>query len=268
MKETWLPMNYDNEENRTESDSQQHGIADHKPLKILVVEDDWKIRKSLVRGLNDLGHECDGESDGEIALRHILTEPPDLILLDLLIPGKAGVDVLKAVRAEGIKCPIIVLTALTAVEDRVQGLRLGADDYLMKPFAFDELVARIDAVTRRTMLPPVAELQAGDMTLDLISHRVERNGEPIDLSPTEFSVLELLMRHEGLVVTRDMLCRNVWGFEWSGTTNAIEVQINRLRRKIDRDGEESMIKTIRGRGYAVRMNRPADTPQATSTNSD
>jgi len=248
------------------STSRQHTIADHKRLKILVVEDDWKIRKSLVRGLTDLGHQCDGEGDGQAALQHVLSEPPDLILLDLLIPGKSGVDVLKAIRAEGIRCPIIVLTALTAVEDRVHGLRMGADDYLVKPFAFDELVARIDAVTRRTMLPPVAELKAGDMTLDLISHRVERNGEPIDLSPTEFSVLELLMRHEGLVVTRDMLCRNVWGFEWSGTTNAIEVQINRLRRKIDREGEESMIKTIRGRGYAIRMNRPADAPHTASTN--
>jgi len=237
--------------------SQQHRAVMQQRLKILVVEEDSTVQHSILRGLSNLGHECEGVNNGEAAFQHVLRELPDVIILALLLPGMSGIELLQAIRAKGIKCPIIVLTALGAVEDRVRGLRLGADDYLVKPFAFDELVARIDAVWRRAMLPPIASLQAGDMTLNLIAHCVERGGEVIELSQTEFSALELLMRHQGHVVTRDMLCRNVRGFDRSGNTNAIEVQINRLRRKIDRDGEESMIKTIRGRGYAIRVNHEA-----------
>jgi two-component system OmpR family response regulator len=221
-------------------------------MNILIVEDDVKIRKALLSGLTDLGHECHGESNGERAVESILHQTPDLILLDLMLPGKPGLEVLSAIRSEGVKAPVIILTAMNAVQDRVEGLKLGADDYLVKPFAFDELVARIEAVSRRTSLQPAPVLSIGNFTLDLTTHRAEIDDRLIDLSPTEFSVLELLLRHEGRVVTRNMLCKHVWGFEWGGSTNAIEVQINRLRRKIDSDNGESYIKTIRGRGYALR----------------
>jgi two-component system OmpR family response regulator/two-component system copper resistance phosphate regulon response regulator CusR len=226
-------------------------------MNILIVDDDEKIRKSVLKGLGDLGHECEGAANGDRAVETILRQAPDLILLDLMIPGKSGLEILSEIRAQGVKSPVIILTAMSAVQDRVEGLKLGADDYLVKPFAFDELVARIEAVSRRTTLQPAMVLAVGAFTLDLSTHRAEVEGRKIDLSPTEFSVLELLMRHEGRVVTRNMLCKHVWGFEWGGSTNAIEVQINRLRRKVDRSEMESLIKTIRGRGYALRAS--ADT---------
>jgi DNA-binding response OmpR family regulator len=151
-----------------------------------------------------------------------------------------------------VRTPILLLTALGAVEERVAGLKAGADDYLVKPFAFSELMARLEAVCRRTVDRPPAVMESGDLQLDLTTRRVMKGDEVIDLTPTEFSILELLIRHAGQVVTRKMLCEHLWATDWEGTTNVIEVHINRIRKKLDTDDSASTIQTIRGRGYALR----------------
>jgi two-component system, OmpR family, response regulator len=158
---------------------------------------------------------------------------------------------LRHIRDEGNQTPVIALTSLGAVDERVSGLQAGADDYVVKPFAFPELMARIDAVRRRSMARPAPVLKAGDLNLDLATRRVARNGTEIDLTPTEFSLLEFLMRHAGHVVTRKMLCEHLWESDWEGATNVIEVHINRLRGKIDKGFDSTLIQTVRGRGYAL-----------------
>jgi two-component system OmpR family response regulator/two-component system copper resistance phosphate regulon response regulator CusR len=175
----------------------------------------------------------------------------DAIVLDLMLPGQPGLDVLRGLRERGVHTPVVVLTARGAVEERVAGLQFGADDYLVKPFAFVELLARIEAVCRRTSARPLATLACGDLTLDLTTRRVTLDDREVELTPTEFSLLELLMRYAGQVVTRKMMCEHIWGFDWDGPTNVIEVHVNRLRRKLDRDRNDSVIRTVRGRGYAI-----------------
>jgi two-component system OmpR family response regulator/two-component system copper resistance phosphate regulon response regulator CusR len=174
-----------------------------------------------------------------------------LAVLDLMLPKTSGLDVLRQARAAGVRTPVIVLTALGTVPDKLGGFEAGADDFLVKPFAVDELLARIEAVHRRAAHKPAMELEAGDLHLSLATKRLTLAGRVIDLTPTEFSMLELLMRYHGQVVTRKMLCEHVWGFDWDGPTNVIEVHINRLRGKLDRGRQESLIHTVRGRGYAL-----------------
>lgn len=221
-------------------------------MNVLVIEDDPVIRKSIVQGLTEAGHDCESARDGEKAIDEILLHPPDVIILDLMLPGRPGLEVLQTVRAKGVTVPVIVLTALGSVEDRVTGLQKGADDYVVKPFAISELLARIEAVSRRSQSRPAMHLTVGDVELDLTTRRARRGDRDIDLTPTEFSVLEMLMRYAGQVTSRQMLCEHVWGFTWEGNTNVIEVHVNRLRNKIDNGSETSFIQTIRGRGYAVR----------------
>jgi two-component system OmpR family response regulator/two-component system copper resistance phosphate regulon response regulator CusR len=221
-------------------------------MLLLVVEDDPVMGKSLRQGLTEAAHECVWVRDGAAALEQATSRIFDAIILDLLLPGMTGLEVLRALRQRGVRTPVILLTALGSVEDRVQGLRAGADDYVVKPFAFAELAARLDAVCRRTQDRPPAVMTAGDLTLDLSTRRVRRDEEEIELTPTEFSILEFLTRHAGQVVTRKMLCEHLWEADWAGTTNVLEVHITRLRKKIDTDGEVSRIQTIRGRGYALR----------------
>jgi two-component system OmpR family response regulator/two-component system copper resistance phosphate regulon response regulator CusR len=220
-------------------------------MNLLVVEDDPVMGKSLSKGLTEAGHDCVWVRDGARGLEEAATHRFDVIVLDLLLPGLAGLDVLRQMRAEGVRTPVLVLTALGAVEDRVVGLHAGADDYLVKPFAFAELEARLEALHRRALDRPAAVMTAGDLTLDLTTRRVQRGSAEIDLTPTEFSILEMLMRHAGQVVTRRMLCEHLWEADWEGTTNVIEVHINRLRKKLDVT-EPSLIQTVRGRGYALR----------------
>jgi two-component system OmpR family response regulator len=174
-------------------------------------------------------------------------------VLDLMLPKVPGLDVLRAARSQGVRTPVIVLTARGTVPDKLEGFEAGADDYLVKPFAMDELLARIDAVHRRTADKPTMNLEVGELHLSLANQRLTLAGRKVDLTPTEFSILELLMRFHGQVVTRKMLCEHVWGFDWDGPTNVIEVHINRLRGKIDKDREQSYIRTIRGRGYALAI---------------
>ena len=219
-------------------------------MNILIIEDDRTIGKSLQQGLTEAGHDCQWAIKGDTGLEKAISQQSDVILLDLMLPETSGMAILAQIRAAGIQTPVIVLTAKGSIEDRVAGLQLGADDYIVKPFAFAELQARVEAVCRRTSTRPVAILTSGDLTLDLSIQRVEFAGNEIDLTPTEFSILEMLMRHEGQVVTRKMLCEHVWGFEWDGPTNVIEVHITRLRKKLDRDGQ-SRITTVRGRGYSI-----------------
>jgi len=220
-------------------------------MNIAIVEDDPVIAKAVRTAVTEAGHQCTWVADGETAMRDNTMLSNDIVVLDLMLPKVGGIDVLKAARATGVRTPVIVLTALGTVPDKLHGFEAGADDYLVKPFAIDELLARIEAIHRRAAHKPAMELEAGDLHLSLANKRLTIAGRAVDLTPTEFSILELLMRFQGQVVTRKMLCEHVWGFNWDGPTNVIEVHINRLRGKIDRNRSASRIQTIRGRGYAL-----------------
>jgi two-component system OmpR family response regulator len=221
-------------------------------MDILVIEDDPVIGKSLHKGICEASHSCVWVKDGTRGLELAEKQKYDAIMLDLLLPGESGLQVLEKIRAQGIRTPVIVLTALGSVEERVAGLNAGADDYVVKPFAMVELMARVEAVCRRTQDRPPSMLQAGRLSLDLGNRRVTCDGIEIELTPTEFSLLELLMRYSGQVVTRKMLCEHIWESDWEGTTNVIEVHINRLRNKLQKAGQDSTIATVRGRGYVLR----------------
>ncbi|HEY7311537.1 MAG TPA: response regulator transcription factor [Gemmataceae bacterium] len=223
-------------------------------MQLLVVEDDPVVGRALRQGFSEANLECEWVRDGEQGLERAKSQQFDVIVLDLLLPRRGGLDVLRELRGAGIQTPILLLTALGTIDERVAGLTSGADDYLVKPFAFPELLARIKAVCRRSMTRPSPTLQIGDLCLDLASRRVTRGDVEITISPTEFSLLEYLMRHAGQVVTRKMLCEHLWYADWEGMTNVIEVHINRLRSKLDRGWDTSAIQTIRGRGYAIRAN--------------
>ena len=220
-------------------------------MHVALVEDDPVIARSVSRALREAGHVCTWVSDGDTAIKDGTLLSSDIAVLDLMLPGTGGLDVLRAARASGVRTPVIVLTARGGVPDKLAGFDAGADDYLVKPFAIDELLARIEAVHRRSGHRPAMEIEAGPLQLSLATKRLTIEGRSIDLTPTEFSILELLMRFAGQVVTRKMLCEHVWGFDWDGPTNVIEVHINRLRGKLDRGREDSFIRTIRGRGYAL-----------------
>jgi two-component system OmpR family response regulator/two-component system copper resistance phosphate regulon response regulator CusR len=221
-------------------------------MELLVIEDDPLIGKALRKGISEAGHGCVWAKEGQRGLELASGQQFDAIILDLMLPGRPGLEVLKELRGSGIHTPVIALTALGSVEERVSGLNAGADDYVVKPFALVELMARVEAVCRRAVTRPPAITQVGSLTLDLATRRVTREESEIELTPTEFSLLELLMRHAGQVVTRRMLCEHLWETDWEGATNVIEVHINRLRGKLDKGFDESVIQTVRGRGYALR----------------
>lgn len=221
-------------------------------MQLLVVEDDPVVGRALRQGFAEASLECEWVRDGERGLELARSQQFDAIILDLLLPRLGGLDVLRELRGAGIQTPVLLLTALGTIDERVAGLTAGADDYLVKPFAFPELMARLAAVCRRSVTRPAPTLDVGDLSLDLTSRRVTRGGVEIIISPTEFSLLEYLMRHAGQVVTRKMLCEHIWYADWEGMTNVVEVHINRLRSKLDRGSETSAIQTIRGRGYAIR----------------
>jgi two-component system OmpR family response regulator len=220
-------------------------------MHVSIVEDDPVIAKAVATAVREAGHLCTWVADGETAIRDGTLLSSDIVVLDLMLPKASGLDVLRTARQAGVRTPVIVLTARGTVPDKLAGFEAGADDYLVKPFALDELLARIEAVHRRTAHKPAMELEAGPLHLSLASKRLSIDGRTVELTPTELSMLELLMRFQGQVVTRKMLCEHVWGFDWEGPTNVIEVHINRLRGKLDKGREESLIRTIRGRGYAL-----------------
>lgn len=230
----------------------QPGTAAGATLRALLVEDDAHIGRLVESGFITAGHQCDLVRTGPRGLEAALTQRYDVVILDMMLPEMGGLEVLVRLRAAGVRTPLLILTAMGSVEDRVEGLRAGADDYIVKPFAFSELFARVDAVCRRSGHRPSPVLAAGPIRLDLTNRRVTAHDKHIDLTPTEFTILELLMRNAGQVTTRRALCEHVWEGDWDGVTNVIEVHINRLRNKLSQTGNEGMIQTVRGRGYSLR----------------
>src|SRR5262245_3115134 len=222
-------------------------------MELLIVEDDQALGKALHRGLCESGHTCRWVQSGQRGYDEASSQKFDAVVLDLMLPDLPGLDVLKRLRQTGVRTPVLMLTALGSVDDRVSGLKAGADDYLVKPFAFPELLARLEAILRRASERPRTVLDVGPLSLDLATRRVTRGGTEITLTPTEFSLLEFLMRYAGQVVTRKMLCEHLWEADWEGVTNVVEVHINRLRGKVDKGFEEPLIQTIRGRGYLLKV---------------
>jgi len=221
-------------------------------MNLLVVEDDQALGDALLRGLREAGHTCQWARSGERGFEEAISQKFDALVLDLMLPDLPGMDVMRQIRKAGVRTPVLILTALGSVDDRVKGLNSGADDYLVKPFAFAELLARLEAISRRHKDRPGTLLQAGPLELDLAKRCVTRDGVEISLTPTEFSLLEYLMRYAGQVVTRKMLCEHLWEADWEGVTNVVEVHINRLRGKVDRNFDEPLIQTVRGRGYLLK----------------
>ncbi len=221
-------------------------------LSLLLVEDETRLADNLRRGLGEEGFAVCWAPSAEAAQQELGRKPYDLMVLDLRLPGKDGLDFLRDLRQQGNAIPVLILTARGAVEDRVTGLDTGADDYLTKPFAFAELVARIRALARRQLAPPAAVLRVADLELDTIKRTARRAGRSLGLSPKETILLELLMRNAGQVVTRDMIAQVAWGAGYNEFTNLIEVFVNRLRQKIDYAGSDSLIVTVRGAGYSLR----------------
>ena len=224
-------------------------------MQFLLIEDDQLIGKTVLKFLEENGHECNWSKDGNSGFQQALNQQYDALILDVILPGKSGIEILKEVRARGIRTPILLVTALGMVEERVAGLKEGADDYLVKPFAVQELLARLDAICRRSNSKPAMVLTAGDLELDLSTRKLKTDGKEILLTPTEFSILELLIRNNGQVVPRKMICSHIWDADWEGETNLIEVHINRLRNKLKKGGTESTLETVRGRGYVLLSNR-------------
>jgi DNA-binding response OmpR family regulator len=225
-------------------------------MRILLVEDEARLAANIRKGLGEAGFEVDRAEDAEQAERSVNDNQYDLILLDLRLPGKDGLTFLRERRTAGDSTPVLILTARGAIEERVEGLNAGADDYLPKPFAFPELIARVKALARRPRSTPSPILKVGDVELDTIKRRVWRSAQPIDFSPKEIALLEFLMRHAGEVVSRTMIAEAVWDSSYNAFTNLIEVFINRIRRKIDQGRPAPLIQTVRGTGYTMRV--PAD----------
>jgi two-component system, OmpR family, copper resistance phosphate regulon response regulator CusR len=227
-------------------------------MRILVVEDEQKVANALREGLEGERFEVIVAPTGEDAFFRVNTEKFDLILLDLMLPGRDGLQILTTIRKRGLETPVLLLTARDSLEDRVTGLNSGADDYLIKPFAFEELLARIRALLRRGRTVDMLRFGVADLDLDIVSRKVTRGGRLVDLTAREFELLEYLMRHEGQVVMRDMLARDVWKETARGTplNNVIDVHIARLRRKVDVEPYEKLIHTVRGVGFMLKQGEP------------
>ncbi|HEX9632334.1 MAG TPA: response regulator transcription factor [Gemmatimonadales bacterium] len=221
-------------------------------MKVLVVEDDRLVGQFLQRGLEEQGMQAELVGDGREGLERGVDPTLDLIILDLRLPGLAGPEVLRTLRDRGVSTPVLVLTAQDAVESKVQALRMGADDYVTKPFAFEELLARVEALARRpkAITPPV--LSVGDLEVDTGSHEVRRGGRLVDVTPKEFAVLAYLVRNQGRVMSRTLITEYAWGYHFDPGTNVVDVVINRLRKKIDQGFGRRLIHTVRGVGYVMK----------------
>jgi two-component system OmpR family response regulator len=223
-------------------------------MRVLVVEDDPEVAAYLVKGLKEQGHNVDEAADGKNGLFLANSEDYDVMIIDRMLPALDGLTIVKSVRAAGKTTPMLILSALGDVDDRVEGLRAGGDDYLTKPFAFSELLARLDALVRRTRQSPAAEttLRVADLELDQLTRIVKRGGKITDLQPREYRLLEYLMHNAGRVVTRTMLLEQVWDYYFDPQTNVIDVHISRLRGKIDKGFDKPLLHTVRGAGYIIR----------------
>lgn len=222
-------------------------------MKLLIVEDDREAAAYLKRALSEAGHTVDYAAQGRDGLMLAVGETYDVIVLDRMLPQLDGLAILRTIRAAGVKTPVLLLTALGGIDDRVEGLEAGGDDYLVKPFAFAELLARVNALARRPPPQEVrTELTVADLKLDLLKRTVTRGGQRIELQPREFQLLEYLMRHAGRVVTRTMLLESVWDFHFDPKTNIVETHMSRLRGKVDRGHAHELIHTVRGAGYVLR----------------
>ena len=222
-------------------------------MKILLIEDDAETAAYVVNGLHEHGHVVDHAANGRDGLFLAAGESYDAMVVDRMLPGLDGLGIVKTIRGAGIKTPVLFLTTMSGVGNRVEGLNAGGDDYLVKPFAFAELLARVNALARRPPLSTVETvLKIADLEMDLMKRTVARQGKPIDLQPREFRLLEYLMRHAGRVVTRTMLLERVWDFHFDPQTNVVETHISRLRSKVDKGYDAELIHTIRGSGYSLR----------------
>ena len=220
--------------------------------RVLIVEDQKRLQASLRRGLEEEGYQVAAATSGEDGFYQATTHAVDVVVLDLMLPGRDGLQVLKDLRTHGFQKPVLILTSRDTVEDRVLGLDAGADDYLVKPFAFAELHARLRALLRRPVAERELNLRADNLEMDLLARRVVRDGVELELSKREFDLLEYLLRHKNMTVTRDMLGRDVWKEPDGMWTNVIEVCINSLRKKVESPGQHQLIQTVRGVGYALR----------------
>ena len=225
-------------------------------MKFLIVEDNERVALFLKKGLSESGHTADHAGNGRDGMFLAASEPYDAIIMDRMLPGGIdGLAIIEALRRTGNKVPILILSALSDVDDRIRGLKSGGDDYLVKPFAFGELLARLDALLRRSLdTRSDTTLTVDDLTMDLLSHKVTRAGKAVALQPREFKLLEYLMRHANQVVTRTMLFENVWDYHFDPQTNVIDVQVSKLRQKIDAGAEVQLLRTIRNAGYMLTAN--------------
>jgi two-component system, OmpR family, response regulator len=221
-------------------------------MKMLLVEDNERVARFVTKGLQEAGHTIDHTDNGRDGMFLAASERYDVIIMDRMLPGSIdGLAIIEALRKAGNHTPILILSALCDVDERIKGLRAGGDDYLTKPFAFGELLARLDALSRRGRDAAQTTLEVGDLRMDLLSRRVSRGSRTVQLQPREFKLLEYLMRHAGQVVTRTMLLENVWDYHFDPQTNVVDVHISKLRQKIDLDAEPPLLKTVRSAGYMI-----------------
>lgn len=221
-------------------------------MRILVVEDEKKVASFIKKGLEEEYYSVDTAYDGKEGYRLAINEEYDLIILDVMLPYKDGFTLLKEMRAENVLTPVLFLTAKESLTDKISGLNLGADDYLTKPFSFEELVARVRALLRRISVSKTTDLKAGDLILDTQSHKVLRNGNEITLTPKEYAILEYLIRNKNKIISRTILTEHVYDYHFDTDTNVIDVYINKLRNKIDKGFEKQLLNTVRGIGYTIK----------------
>jgi len=223
-------------------------------MRILVVEDDKKIASFVIKGLREAGFAVDQAGDGQDGLALALSEPYDAAVMDVMLPKVDGLSVIQAMRQQKIFTPVIILSAKRSVDDRIKGLQSGGDDYLIKPFSFAELLARVYALLRRSgQTTEPTRLVLGELSMDLLAREVVRSGTKIELQPREFALLEYLMRNSGRVLSKTMIMEHVWGYDFDPQTNVVDVLVSRLRAKVDRDFENKLIQTHRGIGYVVKV---------------
>jgi two-component system OmpR family response regulator len=223
-------------------------------MRILLIEDDLKISSFIIKGLKQAGFAVDHTKDGEEGLYLLLNEPYDAAIIDIMLPKRDGLSIIEEIRRQKINTPVIILSAKHSVDDRVKGLQIGSDDYLIKPFSFSELLARVQALIRRaTGASEATCLKAGDLSMDLLKREVTREGKKIDLQPKEFALLEYFMRNLNRVVSKTMILEHVWGYNFDPQTDVVDVLVCRLRNKLDRGFEKKIIHTIRGMGYVLKI---------------